>query len=166
MRRLPAWLAALWASLFDITQSRTRYLGRALLLDLPISLPISLLVGLAFPSKPPALVNEPVPNLIIGACVVGPVIETLMMILIFAGLRLVVKRTAVLALWSALIWAGLHSLATPAWGLGILWPFLILSISYLSWETRSRIHAFWMTTALHALHNLVLCAMIIISRGA
>jgi hypothetical protein len=56
---------------------------------------------------------------------------------------------------SALICAGLHSLARPLWGLEVFWGFLIFSLCYLAWEKKSPLQAFWMTAILHALHNLV-----------
>jgi hypothetical protein len=87
-------------------------------------------------------------------CLIAPLVETLMMAVIFALLRLITRQVVPLAILSTFIWMGLHSLGAPAHGLGIFWLFLLLSICYLRWETRSLGHAFWMTAALHALHNL------------
>ncbi|AOS46000.1 hypothetical protein Verru16b_03091 [Lacunisphaera limnophila] len=162
LRRLTAWLAILWAGLFDVTQSPARYLRRALLVDLSISMPIAIAVGLTFPSDTPDFRGMSPLFIAIMICVVSPLVETLMMVVLFAGLRLFLKGQVPLAIVSCLLWAGLHSLSAPAWGLGVFWPFLIFSICYLNWETRSRRHAIYMTAALHALHNLVPSVLLLV----
>lgn len=155
MKKLRSLLAALWDSLFDINQHPARYLGRALLLDLPIALPVAMGVGLAFPDLGPDFSRLPPGLLLPMVCLVGPAIETLLMGLIFFLLRRVMHQTVPLVMASTLCWVVLHSLGAPAHGLGIFWPFLIFSICYLSWEKRSWKHAFGMTWLLHALHNLL-----------
>lgn len=83
----------------------------------------------------------------------APVAETLLMggaLLIL--LRLVSPGAAVIL--SALGWGLVHSLAVPAWGLVIWWPFLIFSTLFVTWRSRSLTAAFAMPAAVHALHNL------------
>lgn len=154
MEKLLSLPAALWDSLFDVHQSRTRYLGRALLLDLPVTFAIGALVSLAVPGDGPDFSGISPAMMLPLLCLLAPLIETAMMAVIFALLRVVTRQKVTLAILSTLIWMGLHSLGVPAHGLGIFWSFFIMSICYLSWETRSLGHAFWMTAALHALHNL------------
>jgi hypothetical protein len=146
-------LTALWLSLFDATQRPHRYLGRALLLDLPVTLALTALVGWTMPSATPDFGKLPPVVLLIGICVFSPLIETLVMMAVFFVLRRLVKSLPYVAMLSAVVWAILHSLNAPAWGLVIFWPFLIFSICYLTWETRSKWQAFAMTASLHALHN-------------
>lgn len=55
---------------------------------------------------------------------------------------------------SALLWALLHSISVPIWGLGVFWPFFVFSICYLNWEKKSQLDAIRMTASLHALHNV------------
>lgn len=154
MEKLLSLPAVLWDSLFNVHQPRTRYLGRALLLDLPVTFAIGALVALAVPGDGPDFTGISAAMLLPLLCVIAPLTETVMMAVIFALLRLITRQIVPLAILSTLIWMGLHSLGTPAHGLGIFWSFFIQSICYLRWETRSLGHAFWMTAALHALHNL------------
>jgi len=164
MIRLPSALAALWRSLFDNTQHPARYLTRALLVDLPVTLTIGVLVYLVAPAHGPDFSKQSLPALLFGLCVLSPVVETLMMTLLFFVLRLVVRRFTHLAMLSTFCWAGLHSLSAPVWGLAVFWPFLILSICYLTWEAKSRRHAIYLTALLHACHNLLPAIAIIAGR--
>lgn len=146
-------LTALWLSLFDNTQRPHRYLGRALLLDLPVTISLMALTAWAFPATGPKFVPQPRIVLFLSITVFSPVVETLLMRLVLFLLRLFVKPMPYVAILSALIWAGFHSLLAPSWGLVIFWPFLIFSLCYLTWEAKSKRQAFWMTASLHALHN-------------
>lgn len=156
--------AALWRSLFDVEQPKLAYLGRALVLDLPVSLSIAALIGLAASSSPgPDFSRHSPAMLIFSMCVLAPALETALMIVVFGALRWFTTRTKILAAISALLWALLHSTSHPLWGGGVLWGFLLLSICYLTWERRSRRHAFLMTAAFHALHNLGPALVIILT---
>jgi hypothetical protein len=168
MIRLPPALTALWRSLFDNSQHPARYLARALLVDLPVTLPIAALVTLVAPTHGPdfsKLSHLSSTAVLFTLCVLAPVVETLIMTLLFSVLRLAVRRFTHLAMISTLFWAGLHSLSAPAHGLGIFWPFLIFSLCYLTWETKSRKHAIGMTALLHACHNLLPALAIIADRN-
>ena len=61
-------------------------------------------------------------------------------------------RFAVIA--SSLGWGVAHSLAAPAWGLVIWWPFLIFSTLYVTWRGQGRMLAMGIVFAVHALNNL------------
>jgi hypothetical protein len=164
MHRLRHALAGLWDSLFDVNQPPARYVGRALLLDLPLSVPVAILVGLAFPREAPDFSHMSVGWMLPLLCVVGPLLETVLMAVIFSLLRVATQRKAVLVALSTLIWMGLHSLGAAAHGLGIAWCFFILSMCYLNWEQRSLGHAFWITTALHGAHNLPFALLLMADR--
>src|SRR5688572_470719 len=85
----------------------------------------------------------------------APVVETLIMAFFLeVMLRLKVPPTAAILLSSA-GWGIAHSLAAPAWGLVIWWPFLIFSTLYVTWRKRSLLAALAMPAAAHALHNLL-----------
>jgi len=71
------------------------------------------------------------------------------------GLSFITKRKALLALMSALLWAGAHSLAAAAWGLVVIWPFFIFSCSYLTWREKSWRHAIFVTFCVHAFQNFL-----------
>jgi hypothetical protein len=85
----------------------------------------------------------------------SPVVETLLMGVILKALSFVSRRRYVLAAMSCGVWAGLHSLFSPAWGLVVFWPFFVFSCSYLAWRRRSWRHAVCVTSLVHMLHNLL-----------
>jgi hypothetical protein len=47
-----------------------------------------------------------------------------------------------------------HSLAAPAWGLVIWWPFLIFSTLFVVWRQRGFLAGVGVAAAAHALQNL------------
>ena len=86
--------------------------------------------------------------------VFSPFFETLIMVGALELLRRFLSPTvAVLA--SAALWAIAHSLAAPAWGLVIWWPFLIFSTAFLVWRPRGFWAAWALVSALHGLNNLL-----------
>jgi membrane protease YdiL (CAAX protease family) len=91
--------------------------------------------------------------------VVAPVLETLIMAGVLAVLlRLMPPTAAVLA--SSLGWGVAHSLAAPAWGLVIWWPFLIFSILYVTWRQRSLLAAMAVPASAHGLQNFLPAALV------
>ena len=83
----------------------------------------------------------------------APLVETLIMAaMLELLLRFASPVAAVLA--SAAGWGIAHSLAAPAWGLVIWWPFLIFSTLYVTWSKRSVLAALAIVFAVHALQNL------------
>lgn len=86
--------------------------------------------------------------------VFAPVVETLIMAgVLTLLLRFLPPPAAVLA--SSIGWGIAHSLAAPAWGLVIWWPFLIFSILYVTWRQRSLLAALAIPATVHGLQNLV-----------
>ena len=85
--------------------------------------------------------------------VFAPVTETLIMAgLLVVLLRFVQPPVAILA--SAAAWGVAHSLAAPAWGLVIWWPFLIFSTLFVVWRQRGFFAGAGVAAAAHALQNL------------
>ena len=91
----------------------------------------------------------------IGVVVISPIVETLLMGVVFKLLSFVTRRRYALAVMSCIFWAGLHSVASPPWGLTIFWPFFVFSCCYLAWRRVSWWRAVWMTTLVHMLQNLL-----------
>jgi hypothetical protein len=152
---MPNRLAAFWRSLSDCNQPRIRYLGRALLADLPVAFGVQLALNAVTGTTWPELPAEALPKLLLVLCVFTPLVETFALAVIIFVLRRVMTRTEYIPWVAALICAGLHSLAKPLWGIEIFWSFVIFSLCYMAWEKKSAFEAFWMTAALHALHNLI-----------
>jgi|GEM_PF-1481753 len=91
----------------------------------------------------------------LGMIILSPVIETLLMAaILWAGSFLTGNKTR-LAVASAVIWGVLHSLAAPAWGITVAWPFFVFSCVYLGWRDRSVGRALLVAMALHAFHNVL-----------
>jgi membrane protease YdiL (CAAX protease family) len=105
--------------------------------------------------------REPV-TLFVLLVFVGPLLETLLMSLVIWLLSLRMRSGLAIAVTSAVIWAALHSLADPPWGLTVLWPFLIFSCAYITWLRKSWAAAIWVTMCIHALQNLLPAICIVI----
>jgi hypothetical protein len=90
----------------------------------------------------------------IGYVVFAPLVETWLMIPIFAALRCLSTARAYLVIGSSLVWALLHAVFDWAWAFPVFAMFLVLSFSFLHWEEElGRRRAFWLTVFLHALVN-------------
>ena len=148
----PPYLAWLPRFLFETDSVPARYVAKAWLAALIPSIALSALVRLvAADAAAPQFPGEAVP-LVLFVVFVGPALETLLLALPVLGLnRLFGPGPAVVG--SALIWAVVHSLVAPAWGLVIWWPFLIMSIAFLTWRRQGLVMALAVAFAIHALQN-------------
>lgn len=153
-RNWPLWPAFLFSS----DQPKSAYILKAWLLALLPSLAIGALIaavtaGEAAPSFP-----LPAPLFVLLVVAVAPILETLIMVPPLLGLSRLAGPVPA-AIGSALLWAALHSLAEPLWGLVVWWPFLILSIALLTWRPRGLATAILVVSAIHALQNAVAAAL-------
>jgi hypothetical protein len=134
-----------------------KYVLRTGLISLVPSLIIVMILGLT------GVVTEetgpefkgPALGLLIGMVLISPPLETLLMGGGLWILSFITKRPVRLAVISAFIWAGVHSLFAPAWGLGVIWPFFVFSCSYLGWRRRSWRRAILVTSCVHAFQNIL-----------
>jgi membrane protease YdiL (CAAX protease family) len=83
----------------------------------------------------------------------APFVETLVMAAVLEVLLRFLPPAAAIVL-SSIGWGIAHSLAAPAWGLVIWWPFLIFSTLYVTWSRRSILAAIAIVTCVHGLQNL------------
>ena len=143
--------------LFDNKISIWKYILRTGLISLVPSIIIALILGLSGAIKEdtgPEFEGSPL-SLLITLVIIGPLLETL---LLGGGLWLlsfITRRQVLLALISAFVWAVMHSLLAPAWGLVVMWPFFVFSCSYLAWRKRSWWHAILITSCVHAFQNIL-----------
>src|SRR3954462_9777936 len=138
--------------LFDTDKVPERYIGKAWLVALLPSIALSAMVNLVLPqgSDPNIHIYGLMSVLLI--VVVSPFVETLLMIPPLLGLnRLFGQEAAVLG--SALLWGIAHSLSAARWGLIIWWPFLIMSIAFLTWRQIGFGKAIMVVFSIHALQN-------------
>ena len=148
----PLYLAWLPRFLFETDPFAPRYIAKAWLTALLPSIALSALVRLvAVDAATPQFPGEAGP-LVLFVVFVGPALETLLLALPLLGLnRLFGPGPAVIG--SALIWAVVHSLVVATWGLVIWWPFLIMSIAFLTWRREGLAKALGVAFAIHALQN-------------
>jgi hypothetical protein len=118
------------------------------------SLLLSALVSALFPKlgQPQVALDTTVAVALVA--VFAPLVETLIMAGVLAVLLRFLSPTAAVVASSA-GWAVAHSLAAPAWGLVIWWPFLIFSILYVTWRQRSLAAALAVPAMVHGLQNLL-----------
>ena len=148
------WLLSM---LFDTRVSMRKYILRSAIISFLPSLMIVFLLaasGIMTEERAPSFEGEPL-FILLMLVVVGPPLETLLMAPILWILSFVTKREVPLAAMSACIWAGVHSLAASAWGLGVIWPFFVFSCSYLNWRRRGFWRAILITSCIHSLQNLI-----------
>ena len=86
--------------------------------------------------------------------VISPLLETMIMAAVIEVGLLILPPLAVVVL-SSIGWGLAHSLAAPAWGLIIWWPFLIFSTLYITWRSEGRAKAILLVATVHALNNFL-----------
>ncbi len=148
------WLLSL---LFDNSTSMPRYALRAGLISFLPSIVIVVILassGIMTEETGPTFEGNPL-FVLLMVVLIGPPMETFLMVPILWALSFVSKRDVPLAAMSACIWAVFHSLLAPAWGLGVIWPFFVFSCSYINWRRRSFWRAILVTSCIHSLQNLV-----------
>ena len=141
--------------LFDNKISIWKYILRSGLISLVPSVVVSMILGMTG-----IITEETVPSfeggvLYLSAMLIifGPLSETLLLAGGLWLLSFITKHRVWLAVFSAIIWAVVHSLLAPIWGLCVIWPFFVFSCSYLAWRKRSWWHAILITSGIHAFQN-------------
>ncbi len=94
------------------------------------------------------------PSLLFAEIVIGaPLLETMLMAPLLALLRRFVRQRWFVICGSALVWAILHSLSVPIWGVCIFWTFVVFSAAFEAWRPRGFWYAYFVTAGIHALNN-------------
>ena len=106
--------------LFDNQISMWKYILRTGLISLVPSLVIAMILGLTgvITEETGPEFKGPALGLFIGLIIIAPPLETLLMAGGLWILSFITKRPVRLAVISAILRAGMHSLIAPAWGLG------------------------------------------------
>jgi len=145
--------------------SPLKYIFKAWIIAFVPTILIGLVVGLVCEPKENMMGQDTmsIPVVFFGMVVFSPIVETLLMMVVFWFLRKFTQVSVKLVIWSAILWAILHSTAWLPWGLIVLWGFVVFSICYLSWEKVSRWRAFWITSATHAMLNLIPAVLTVMS---
>lgn len=112
------------------------------------------------------------PNLPLGSWVgvflmviFAPLTETLIMAAALAVLLRFLPPTVAVII-SSIGWGIAHSMAAPAWGLVIWWPFLVFSTLYVTWRQRSLAAAILIPASAHGLQNLLPALLLLTGVGS
>ena len=97
---------------------------------------------------------------VVAIVIISPLLETLIMAAVIE-LGLLVLAPLQMVILSSIGWGIAHSLAAPAWGLVIWWPFLIFSTLYVTWRGEGRLKALAIVATVHALNNLIPALMLL-----
>jgi len=149
--------------LYETDQARWKYFCNALLISLIPTVILAVIVLLVMPGKSQPI-KMPVIFLYFCLILIGPWIETVMMWPILSLLNRIMSKTITVAFASAVVWALIHSLSSPARGLVLWWPFLVFSICFIEWEKKSLNKAIVITAYIHMYHNLIAFVFIMLTQ--
>lgn len=143
----------------SINGSKLIYLLKVVLLVFIPSLLLSVLI-VSMGSENNADSPSSTIDLILAVVIFAPIVETIMLAIILfllSYLRLSIIQSSLLC---SLVVSGLHSLASPLWGLTVIWGFYVYSCVFLVWK-KSFFKAFGIVTLLHMLQNGLACVLLI-----
>ena len=138
--------------LFNRRENEIAYVFKGLILGILVSLPIVEFVHAFYPEAK-TVEMELTLTMIIIATLVGPIIETLVMIFVLDVIKCFTNKLLLVCFISALFWGLLHSSNGSLHGLFVFPGFLIYSIAYQVWRKVSAEKAFYIVASMHILHN-------------
>ena len=157
---MKGWGGGLVGTYFERTRSYStpRFIVELSLVPFGAKIAIALILHLV--GQTPAetttdvLADEGLAALFFGGLILSPLIETVVGQWLFIWLlSFLTRSTPVLVLGSALLFSALH-LHVGIAGALIVFPIgIALSWSFILFRARSRQHAYWVTAAVHSLHN-------------
>ncbi len=153
---------------FSTNMPMRRYIIRSGIVSLVPSMIIAAILGttglMTEENAPELDMGNPVISFI-GIVIAAPVIETLFMAAGLWLLSFITQRPLRLAAINAILWAILHSLASPFWGLGIVWPFFVFSCGYLAWRRKAWWRGIFVAICIHAFQNFFPGLAVILGSG-
>jgi len=122
-----------------------------------LSFPPTVLIGMLFMASGSSRGGHVSNGVIAAFCtlVLVPLIETALLVLTISLFSRVFRSSHGVAVASAVVWAVLHSLAWPPWGIIIAWVFYVMSRAYVAWRPLGSARAFFVVVFIHAAHNLI-----------
>jgi hypothetical protein len=102
--------------------------------------------------EPVSLPDRSVMSWIVGALLIAPWVETLVMWPVLGVLKRLVRRPLWVAVASGVIFGLLH---LRGWGTPQMWGFFIFSLCFLEWQKKSIGRAITVTALVHMCHNLI-----------
>ena len=140
-------------------QGIARYILWALIIDfIPTALILAAVVFTELLLELPDASGESLPSLNVEtACLLSPLLETLLLGLTLAFLKLFVRETLWVAALSAIIWGILHGVTNePDQVFTVTWSFFVYSLCFLEWTKKSVVRAIVVTALLHSCSNVLL----------
>jgi hypothetical protein len=158
----------LFQSLRNTDQPILSYVWRAWLIAFIPSLVVGAIAASSFALlgyKDPQPDFSSLSELVVVAVLVAPWLETLIMWPVLAVLKLILRRTLLVALASGVIFGALHVVGGPhlSQGVATTWSFLILSLCFLEWYKKSKWRAIVVTALVHTLHNGLVFGVVMIA---
>lgn len=151
-------------SIFNTDQTQVVYIIKAGLIAFVPAIILSYMVNITFPNATQPDLGDGFIIMFIGVVLFSPLLETLLMWPIVFVLGLMKRSTWITAILSALLWACLHSLSAPIWGITTFWTFVVFSIAFIEWRKISFSKAYWTTCFIHMFVNLIAFVLIQIDR--
>ena len=149
----------------DTEQGFSSYVWKAALIALVPNLVLAFSLAVVIPdAEHPEFVESPI-GVIVGLLVISPWIETLLMWPILKVLKFFTSNLRYVVLASGLVWAVIHSIIVPTWGLTVFWSFIVFSICFLEWQKQSTRKAIAVTAATHTCVNILPCIAVIATGG-
>jgi len=112
-------------------------------------------VSLIFPAESPAKFDLNLLNIFIIFVVLGPLIESILVIISVLLFSLFIKNKLLISILCGLILAILHGVGEMALSIIIFFPFVLYAFAYQIWQGKDGNKAFWLITLSHAIHNSI-----------
>jgi hypothetical protein len=154
--------------LLDVSGSRLRYILVAWPIATVPGLLLLPLLAVYAGEYAPHISHAEAPRIasarwLFGAVILAPPTETAVMLLVYYLLHFIIRRGRVLrVLLLAVLAAGTHAFDVGGWvhAAVVFWPFLVMSVALAAWKERRVRDAFVVVTAIHALDNATLVALL------
>lgn len=88
-----------------------------------------------------------------GSTLVAPIVETFMLLLSVRLIGIATENRWLIAILVALLFSLLHGSIRPVWGLFVFWPFVVLTMSFISWRRKSFWWGYLAACIPHAMNN-------------
>lgn len=138
--------------LFNRKENEVVYIVKAMILSLLLTIPLVELRYIFFPEAYTVDITL-TPFMILIATLLGPIFETLVMIVILEFIRYFTNRFLLGCIISAFVWGIIHSSNGSLHGVLVFPGFLIYSIAYEVWKKTSGFKGFSIVAIMHILHN-------------
>ena len=139
--------------LFNTNQNRVGYVLKAASLSLVSVMLIGIIIFPIFPDLESPEFDGGLSGFF-SVVIISPVVETLILWLFIYISGIFMKGTWKISAVSALLFALVHSLMDPVWGLTIFLSFVVFSIAFIEWRKVSKMNAYLICCSIHMVHNL------------